>query len=65
MYEKSGNQDKAVDLFLKIFYLYPSDVFWVEKSVKEVLRIYEECGETERNQRIIKMFEDKYFRMDK
>ena len=65
LYEKSGNQDKAVDLFLKIFYLYPSDVFWVEKSVKEVLRIYEERGETERNQRIIKMFEDKYFRMDK
>ena len=65
LYEKSGNQDKAVDLLLKIFYLYPSDVFWVEKSVKEVLRIYNERGETERNERIIKMFEDKYFRMDK
>lgn len=65
LYEKSGNQDKAVDLLLKIFYLYPSDVFWVEKSIREVLRIYEERGETERSSRIIKMFEEKYFRMDK
>lgn len=65
LYEKSGNQDKAVDLLLKIFYLYPSDVFWVEKSIREVLRIYEERGEAERSSRIIKMFEEKYFRLDK
>lgn len=65
LYEKSGNQDKAVDLLLKIFYLYPSDVFWVEKSIREVLRIYEERGDTERSSRIVKMFEEKYFRLDR
>lgn len=64
LYEKNKNQDKAVDLLLKIFYLYPSDVFWVEKSIREVLRIYEERGDTERSARIINMFEEKYFRLD-
>lgn len=61
LYEKGGDLEKALDLHLKLFYLYPSEVFWVEKSVRELMRIYQEQGETERMERIKKLFEEKYF----
>ncbi|HOV14991.1 MAG TPA: hypothetical protein PK771_11945, partial [Spirochaetota bacterium] len=57
------DEQKALMEFLKIFYIYPYDNYRVASAIKEVLNIYEKNGDTEKYQKTLKMFEDKYFKM--
>lgn len=54
-------ENKAVKEFLKIFYMYSYEIYWIEKSVREILAVYEKNGQTDKKERLVKMFEEKYF----
>jgi len=61
IYEKTGNIEKAIDLYLKIYYIYPTDIFVVYTSILRVINIYKVTNEIQRIKKIKEMFEDKYF----
>lgn len=63
LYEKSGNLEKAIDLYLRIFYIYPSDVLSVHQSITRVVELYRRNNENQRIKRITDMFEEKYFKL--
>lgn len=63
IYENADKKDKAMDLYLKIFYIYPSDIFWVHKSVLSVIRLYNERSDVEKAEKIREIFENKYFKL--
>ncbi len=62
-YLRVENEKRALMEFLKIFYLYPYDNYFVEAAIKEVLKIYEKNGEIKKHEKTLKMFEEKYFKI--
>jgi TolA-binding protein len=61
--QKIGKESKALAEYLKIYYLFSFDTYWVEKSIQNVLEIYADGGETDKYNKTRKMFETKYFIM--
>ncbi len=61
IYEKTGNSEKAIDLYLKIYYIYPTDISVVYASILRVITIYKVINDIQRITKIKEMFEDKYF----
>jgi outer membrane protein assembly factor BamD (BamD/ComL family) len=62
-YYQIGDEKSAVQLFLKMFYMYSQYSYWVEKAIRQVVSIYSKNGETERANKAIEMFEDKFFKL--
>ena len=58
-----NDENKAIEEFLKIFYLYSYDYYWVEKSIRALLDIYKKNNNNEKLEQIKKMFEDKFFKL--
>lgn len=58
-----NEENKSIEEFLKIFYLYSFDFYWVEKSIKSILDIYRKSNNEEKYQQVKKMFEDKFFKL--
>lgn len=62
-YLNLNDEPKALIEYLKIFYIYPYDTYWVTTSIKAVLNIYEKNNDKEKYDKTIRMFEDKYFKL--
>lgn len=62
-YYQKGDEKSAVQLFLKMFYMYSQYPYWVEKAIRQVILIYSKNGDTERVNKTIEMFEDKFFKL--
>ncbi|OHD10935.1 MAG: hypothetical protein A2086_16485 [Spirochaetes bacterium GWD1_27_9] len=61
-YLNIDDEKKALLELLKIFYVYSYDNYWVYQSVKKVLEIYQKKSDTDKYNKTLKMFEEKYFK---
>ena len=62
-YYKIGDEKSSIQIFLKMFYMYSQYPYWVEKAIRQVISIYSKNGDTERVNKTIEMFEDKFFKL--
>lgn len=62
-YYNIGDEKSAIQIFLKMFYMYSQYPYWVEKAIRQVISIYSKSGDTERVNKTIEMFEDKFFKL--
>ncbi|MBR6199600.1 MAG: hypothetical protein IKQ61_04975 [Spirochaetales bacterium] len=54
------NEKKASAEFLKIFYLYPSKPYWVEKAVRQIVDIYRAAGDEDKAAKVIRMYDERF-----
>ncbi|MBP5705732.1 MAG: hypothetical protein J6W76_00485, partial [Spirochaetales bacterium] len=54
------NEKKAAAEFLKIFYIYQTKPYWVEKAVRQIVEIYRAAGDDDKAEKIIKMFDERF-----
>ena len=54
------NEKKASAEFLKIFYIYQTKPYWVEKAVRQIVEIYRAAGDEDKAAKVIKMFDERF-----
>lgn len=61
---KLDKKSQAAKILLKVIYIYTNEIYWIDKSVRLTLDIYNELNDTKKFNQTKDIFEDKFYKLD-